>query len=265
LKSFNFDEYLSRYLRTSYALSAIPSITPTAEEGAEPHPSSVPFINECARLNSTAYEHSFASRLNGLSNQPRSASAPPYIRREYGLYPLGLQFLQEIAFISGKKADALNSSGNLVRSASPIDFIPLAVSHLNQCNALLESHFWPGINITDCISFKTGIVALYRKLVVGVGVVTPDGYLMYLAVRPHWKGHGLGRMMMWWLVKENDKVDITLHVAADNPALVPPFPWTHLTSRLCTNPLASKQKNILWIFTTNFTRKAIDESGMRCF
>jgi GNAT superfamily N-acetyltransferase len=226
-------------------LSAIPSITPTAEEDAEQHPSSVAFINECARLDSTAYEHSFASRLNSLYSQPLSASAPPYIRREYGLYPLGLQFLQEIAFISSGKDDGLNSSNTLVRSASPIDFIPLATSHISQCNALLERYFWPGINITDCLSFKTGIVALYRKLVVGVGVVTPDGYLMYLAVRPHWEGQGLGRMMLWWLVKENDKVDITLHVAADNPALVLPFLSTHLTSRLCTNPLASKQKNIL--------------------
>jgi ribosomal protein S18 acetylase RimI-like enzyme len=219
LKSFNFDEYLSRYLRSSYVLSAIAP----AEEESESHPSSVAFINECARLNSTAYEHSFASRLNGLSDRPLSTSSPPYIRREYGLYPLGLQFLQEIAFISRNKPDTLNSSITPVRSASPIDFIPLAISHLNQCNALLERLFWRGINISDCISFKTGIVALYRKLVVGVGVVTPDGYLMYLAVRPHWEGQGLGRLMLWWLVKENDKVDITLHVAADNPALVLPY------------------------------------------
>jgi len=63
-------------------------------------------------------------------------------------------------------------------------------------------------------------VALYRKLVVGVGVITSDGYLMYLAVRPHWQGEGIGRTMLWWLIKENENVDITLHVAVDNPALV---------------------------------------------
>jgi cysteine-rich protein 2-binding protein len=178
------------------------------------------YINECSRIAYTPYENSFASRLNGLSQPPLSKTAPPYIRREYGLYPLGLQFLQEIALVSRNKADTLNSTSTLVRSASPIDLMPLSLSHVNQCNTLLERLFWPGINITDCISYKTGIVALYRKLVVGIGVVTPDGYLMYLAVRPHWEGQGLGRMMLWWLIKENDKVDITLHVAADNHALV---------------------------------------------
>jgi ribosomal protein S18 acetylase RimI-like enzyme len=91
---------------------------------------------------------------------------------------------------------------------------------VRQCNALLNRLFWPSINISDCVGLKTGIVALYRKLVVGVGVITPDGYLMYLAVRPHWEGEGIGRMMLWWLIKENENLDITLHVAADNPALV---------------------------------------------
>ena len=178
------------------------------------------FIEECSRITHTPYENSFASRLYGLSQPPLSKKNPSYIRREYGLYPLGLQFLQEISIVSRNRADAESGSKSLVRAASPIDFLPLSLSHVSQCNALLQRLFWPGISIADCVGYQTGVVALYRKLVVGVGVITPDGYLMYLAVRPNWEGEGLGRMMLWWLVKENETVDITLHVAADNPALV---------------------------------------------
>jgi hypothetical protein len=220
LKTFNFDEYLSKYLRSTAPL--VPVHQEVNTQG-EDHERRITFIDECARIARTQYKNSFASRLYGLLQPPLSKTTPPYIRREYGLYPLGLQFLQEIAIVSRNKADALSEAKSLVRAASPIDFLSLSRQHVKQCNALLNRLFWPAINISDCVGFKTGIVALYRKLVVGVGVITPDGYLMYLAVRPHWEGEGIGKMMLWWLVKENENVDITLHVAADNPALVFPL------------------------------------------
>jgi GNAT superfamily N-acetyltransferase len=128
-----------------------------------------------------------------------------------------------MAMVSRNRADAKSGIKTVVRPASTIDFVPLSLTHISQCNALLQRLFWPGISIADCLAYKCGIVALYRKLVVGVGIVTPDGYLMYLAVRPHWENEGIGRMMLWWLVRENEKVDISLHVAADNPALVVPI------------------------------------------
>ena len=219
LKSFGFDEYLTKYLRSTAPL------VPIRQEGhsqGENHDRRIAFIEDCMRIKYTPYENSFASRLCGLSQPPLSKQNPPYIRREYGLYPLGLQFLQEMAIVSRNRADASSGMKSLVRAASPIDFLPLSPLHVNQCNALLQRLFWSGINIGDCVGLKRGIVALYRKLVVGVGVMTPDGYMMYLAVRPHWENEGIGRMMLWWLVKENENVDITLHVAADNPALVRP-------------------------------------------
>jgi hypothetical protein len=217
LKSFSFDEYLAKYLRSTAPLTPVHQDVNTQEDD---HERRIAFIDECSRITHTRYENSFASRIYGLAQPPLSKTSPPYIRREYGLYPLGLQFLQEIAIVSRSRADVTSGTKSLVRAASPIDFLPLSHLHMNQCNALLQRLFWPGINISDCLGHKTGIVALYRKLVVGLGVITPDGYLMYLAVRPHWEKEGLGRMMLWWLVKENENVDITLHVAADNPALV---------------------------------------------
>jgi len=227
LKSFNFDEYLSKYLRSGLPL--VPLRSASIEPLREDVEKRLAFIEQCAQITHTPYENSFASRLQGLSQPPLSKKNPPYIRREYGLYPLGLQFLQELAIVSRNRADATSASKSLVRAASPIDFLPISPSHVGQCNTLLQRLFWPGINIADSLGYKAGIVALYRKLVVGVGIITPDGYLMYLAVRPHWEREGLGRMMLWWLVKENETVDITLHVAADNPALVLPFASILLT------------------------------------
>lgn len=222
VKAFNYDEYLSKYLRSSAPL--VPLRVSPPEQGQD-HEKRMAFFEECSRITQTPYQHSFASRLQGLFQLPLSKSATPYIRREYGVYPLGLQFLQEIAIVSRNRADAKSGVKNLVRAASPIDFLPLSTLHISQCNALLQRLFWPGISIADCVAHKSGIVALYRKLVVGVGVITSDGYLMYLAVRPHWEGEGIGRMMLWWLVRENEKVDISLHVAADNTALVIPEPY----------------------------------------
>lgn len=221
MKSFNFDEYLSKYLRSSVPLTALP--TPALEEGEE-YEKRIAYIQECSRITSTPFQNSFASRLQGLSQPPLSKKDPSYIRREYGSYPLGLQFLQEISLVSRNRQEKESGTTTLVRSSSPIDYLPLSETHVNQCNALLQRLFWPGIDIRDCVGYKSGIVALYRKLVVGVGILTPDGYLMYLAVRPHWGGEGIGKMMLWWLIRENDSVDITLHVAADNPALVLSYP-----------------------------------------
>jgi ribosomal protein S18 acetylase RimI-like enzyme len=156
------------------------------------------------------------------------------------MYPLGLQFLQEITMISRDRHDKQTGTTSLVRSASPIDYLLLSHSHVNQCNELLQRLFWPGIDIKDCIGYKTGVVALYRKLVIGVGVITPDGYLMYLAVRPYWEGEGIGRMILYWLIRENEKVDVTLHVAADNPALVPSLVLSNIRS--CINRSGSRRK-----------------------
>lgn len=234
------------------------------QEKNEDYEKRIAFTEECSKITYTPYQNSFASRLNGLSQPPLSKTTPSYIRREYGVYPLGLQFLQELAIISRNKADAKSGKQSLVRAASPIDFLALSQSHVTQCNALLQRMFWPGITISDCIGYKTGIVAVYRKLVVGLGVITPDGYLMYLAVRPHWEGNGIGRMMLWWLVKENEDVDITLHVAADNPALVCSA-LAILMGRLCINLLGLRRKSILSTFTTSFMKRAIGGSEMHCF
>src|SRR5437762_5665532 len=103
LKVFGFDEYLTKYLRSTAPLIPIP---PEGHIQGENHDRRIAFIEECIRIRQTPYENSFASRLCGLSQPPLSKQNPPYIRREYGLYPLGLQFLQEIAIVSRNRADA---------------------------------------------------------------------------------------------------------------------------------------------------------------
>lgn len=125
LKTFSFDDYLSKYLRSTAPLAPVHQELITQGEG---HEKRIAFIDECTRITHTPYANSFASRLSGLLQPPLSKTSPPYIRREYGLYPLGLQFLQEIAIVSRNKLDALSGKKSLVRAASPIDFLPFLKS-----------------------------------------------------------------------------------------------------------------------------------------
>ncbi|EJU03646.1 hypothetical protein DACRYDRAFT_49501 [Dacryopinax primogenitus] len=110
---------------------------------------------------------------------------------------------------------------------APIDYAPLSPVHLSQVHALLASTFWPGISVSDCAlpenePEKCTIVATYKRLVVGAALLSGprEGYLMYLAVKAGWDAAGIGTNMLHMLVMKNQDTDITLHVSADNPAML---------------------------------------------
>ncbi|KAI9222514.1 hypothetical protein BC828DRAFT_345961 [Blastocladiella britannica] len=101
-----------------------------------------------------------------------------------------------------------------------IDYMHLRPGHVNQLNELLSDVFWPGIDVSDMLHApECGIVAMYRRLIVGCVLATPDGYIAFVAVRPTWTGLGIGSRMMTW-VCESLKHDVTLHVSANNPAVI---------------------------------------------
>jgi ribosomal protein S18 acetylase RimI-like enzyme len=51
--------------------------------------------------------------------------------------------------------------------------------------------------------------------------MTPEGYITYIAVSEGWKGIGIGKFMLYHLIQTAGKgQDITLHVSANNPAMV---------------------------------------------
>ncbi|CAG8679338.1 1746_t:CDS:2, partial [Paraglomus brasilianum] len=65
------------------------------------------------------------------------------------------------------------------------------------------------------------IIALYKRLVIGCGFVTPAGYVTYLAVSAGWEKSGIGKFMLYWLIQKcKGKKDVTLHVSANNNAMI---------------------------------------------
>lgn len=57
-------------------------------------------------------------------------------------------------------------------------------------------------------------------MVVGCAFMSPECYLTYFSVRQGWQRAGIGRFMLYHLIKAGGNRDITLHVAVDNPAML---------------------------------------------
>lgn len=133
-------------------------------------------------------------------------------------------------------------------SRSTIDFCYVRPQHIPAVNALLQSVFWPGIDgelavrygkvvsisnlyllfhtVSDCLSYPDySVVALYKKLVVGCGFLVPDvgyneAYISFMAVRHNWQRSGIATFMLYHLIQTCMSKDITLHVSANNSAVM---------------------------------------------
>jgi len=104
---------------------------------------------------------------------------------------------------------------------APIDYVYFERRHLGQVNRLLCAKFWAGIDVSENLSWPDfTIVALYKKLVVGCAFMSPECYITYFTVRDRWQQAGIGKFMLFHLIKCAGSRDITLHVSVDNPAML---------------------------------------------
>ncbi|XP_016945249.3 cysteine-rich protein 2-binding protein [Drosophila suzukii] len=109
---------------------------------------------------------------------------------------------------------------------STIDFCFVRPQHIPAVNALLQSSFWPNIDVSECLSYPDySVVALYKKLVIGCGFLVPDvgyneAYISFMAVRPSWQRSGIASFMLYHLIQTCMSKDITLHVSATNSAVM---------------------------------------------
>ncbi|XP_016989586.2 cysteine-rich protein 2-binding protein [Drosophila rhopaloa] len=109
---------------------------------------------------------------------------------------------------------------------STIDFCFVRPQHIPAVNALLQSSFWPNIDVSECLSYPDySVVALYKKLVIGCGFLVPDvgyneAYISFMAVRPNWQRSGIASFMLYHLIQTCMSKDITLHVSANNSAVM---------------------------------------------
>ncbi|ORX90694.1 hypothetical protein K493DRAFT_287755 [Basidiobolus meristosporus CBS 931.73] len=177
----------------------------------------------------TPHKHSFARRLYGdpeLSNTLTSFQAwkspyfgrklRPYIRRDYESKPPKLQLLEDIVRYSNR----LDPNWSAPQSA-PIDYCYFQPQHLQQVNDCLCRCFWPGIDMSEALLFPDfSIVALYKRMVIGCAFMTPDAYITYIAVDRGWEGAGIGKFMLYHLIQTSIGKDVTLHVFANNPAMI---------------------------------------------
>lgn len=98
--------------------------------------------------------------------------------------------------------------------------------------------------VTDSLQYspeKCTVIATYKHLVVGVAILSSpqETYITYLAVRAGWENSQIAtcafhlslppsklfnylrhRSMLYHLIQLNPNKDITLHVSANNPAMV---------------------------------------------
>ncbi|KAG0226024.1 Cysteine-rich protein 2-binding protein [Actinomortierella wolfii] len=104
---------------------------------------------------------------------------------------------------------------------APIDYCYLRKEHLPQVNETLCRRFWPGIDMTDALQYPDySVVVLYKRLVIGCAFMTPEGYITYVAVSAGWEKAGIGQFMLYHLIQAAEGKDITLHVSANNPAMI---------------------------------------------
>lgn len=147
----------------------------------------------------------------------------PYILSTSELRPKKAQLLEEIVdhYVrkNGPDADVPEYS------RKPVDLCYLQEHHLRAVNVLISQFFWP-VDLSECLMYPDfTVVALYGKLVVGFGCMTPDvkvneAYLSFLLTHPDFSCSGIGRLMLYHLTQTCMGKDITLHVSVDNPAMI---------------------------------------------
>ncbi|XP_017469362.1 PREDICTED: cysteine-rich protein 2-binding protein isoform X2 [Rhagoletis zephyria] len=154
-------------------------------------------------LSSESKRKSFYARIAGsfdyeMFESPYSHRIlHPFIYRDKEIAPPWLKLMCELQFkVNGEYP-----------FRSPIDFCYVRPNHIAAVNALLQTSFWPGIDMSECLSYPDySVVALYKKLVVGCGFLVPDvgfneAYISFMAVRPNWQRCGIGTFMLYHLIQ----------------------------------------------------------------
>jgi ribosomal protein S18 acetylase RimI-like enzyme len=139
---------------------------------------------------------------------------PVYLHRETERLPPKARLLHAIRSPSGDGADSGPAS---------VDFMHVRREHVPQLNRLLRDAFWPNIDVSEALEYpEYSVVLLYGRLVVGCGLVSPEGYLTYLYVHPEWRAQGLASRLLHMLATRllPPSCDLTAHVAVGNPAVL---------------------------------------------
>ncbi|KAF9266791.1 hypothetical protein L218DRAFT_750705 [Marasmius fiardii PR-910] len=174
-------------------------------------------IDQLSQIRTTPYKNSFLSRLQGTSPANTGLISVDWLTRTPWMNLM--DDIREHYQISRPGDDSPTET------CGPITYTTLQAVHLDQVHDLLERSFWSGINVSDSLDYspeKCTIVALYKKLVVGVAILSSprETYITYLAVKSGWDNSQIATWMLYHLITLNPGKDITLHVSANNPAML---------------------------------------------
>ncbi|KAG2072863.1 hypothetical protein BDR04DRAFT_1127463 [Suillus decipiens] len=176
-------------------------------------------FNSLKSIRTTPYETSFLSRSCG--HRPSSTDS--------GLVAVDWEtrspWMELMADIREHYSYAHPASFESCEVPIPIRYVSLQASHLQQVHELLARVFWDGINVSDLVQSspeRCSVIAMYGKIVIGVALLSSpqEAYITYLAVRAGWDNSQVATTMLYHLIMLNPYRDITLHVAANNPAML---------------------------------------------
>ncbi|KAJ1945345.1 hypothetical protein FBU59_002333 [Linderina macrospora] len=219
------------------------------QKGDSASQQSKPDTTEFKAIMATPYANSFASRLLGRAVMDDSLTAlQTAVSPFHGRFLRPYIWRQSIDLPSAEAIDQRRSSraslaalsvhrciktrahplfarmhleGVVAPERESIDYVFLQRDHLPQVNALLCRTFWPGIDMSEALTYpEFSIVALYKRTVVGCAFLTPDAYLTYIAVAAGWEGAGIATFMIHHLTQTLPTKDVTLHVSATNLAML---------------------------------------------
>ena len=175
---------------------------------------------------------SFLGRLIGCNPRSvnRAITSPytsrvlkPFIRRDFEATPLKLKLLREICTWFRQRYPGHELPP--VEFGS-IDYCYVQPHHIPGVNALCREFFWPGIDLSECLQYPDfTCVVLYKKLIIGCAFMVPDvkyneAYISFVLVHPDWRRAGIGSFMIYHLIQTCLGKDVTLHVSANNPAML---------------------------------------------
>ncbi|KAI8149381.1 hypothetical protein BJV82DRAFT_587824 [Fennellomyces sp. T-0311] len=232
LKLFDIDTYVSRQLRSRSELSPMSKQGVKVDDvvGDQAQDKENEESKQFERIVHTPYRSSFAHRLYGSIRQDSTVTRNkpwlsswngrklrPFIRRDFQSRPAMMQLLHEIVACGGKP----QRHPLVSEYTASIDYVYFQPQHLEQANIMLRRCFWEGIDVSESLLFpEFSIVALYKQSVIGCAFMTPDAYITYIAVLPGWDKSGVGQFMLYHLFQTAISKDITLHVSANNSAMI---------------------------------------------
>ena len=180
----------------------------------------------------------FVDYIQGQSYSIKSIVSPftsrvlkPFIWRDHGCTPIKAKLLEEIIQYHNQrlqekpeKYESLTIDSNYLRQ--PIQYCYLQEHHVPVVNSLIQEHFWPGVDVSECTQYPDfTVVALYGHLMIGCGFLTPDvkpceAYISFLLVHPDFQRAGIATFMLYHLIQTCMGKDVTLHCSVDNPAIL---------------------------------------------